>query len=297
MKITVQGFLAACAFAFLLSNALASDNPGKINSKEIKYLSTDDYVSLSKPIVNEGQKSIEELLKKIAVLESVVSSLSDRVVNLENLAAGPKASDSRNISEKNTSQNIAASNIQNSNAVSETYSKTKLIGEGNIAGEDIFAIAEKTDHPSESISKTPAQFTPSFSSQQKKSVGEKADYDMALADLKDNKLDLAEKKFWDFINKYPKSSMQSNAYFWYSETFFRRNIFDKAAIYYLKGYKQFPKGAKASDSLLKLALSLGSLNKKSDACNILIKLDQEFPNRPSSSIKRAKDARIKFGCN
>ena len=73
-------------------------------------------------------------------------------------------------------------------------------------------------------------------------------------------------------------------------------MFDKAAINYLKGYKQSPKGIKASDSLLKLALSLGELKKGQEACSILDKLEAEFPNRPATSIKRAKEARIKFAC-
>lgn len=125
---------------------------------------------------------------------------------------------------------------------------------------------------------------------------EKQAYDLALAALKDNKLALAEQKFASFLVNYPKSSLENKVYFWYGETFFRRNIFDKAAINYLKSYKNSPKGEKASDALLKLALSLGSLKKNTEACNILTKLDQEFPNRASASIKRAHDAKIKFGC-
>ncbi|WP_250310704.1 tol-pal system protein YbgF [Rickettsia endosymbiont of Oedothorax gibbosus] len=121
-------------------------------------------------------------------------------------------------------------------------------------------------------------------------------YDLALAALKDNKLTEAEEKFANFLKNYSKSPLLSNAYFWYGESFFRRKMFDKAAINYLKGYKQSPKGIKASDSLLKLALSLGELKKGQEACSILDKLEAEFPNRPATSIKRAKEARIKFAC-
>lgn len=126
---------------------------------------------------------------------------------------------------------------------------------------------------------------------------EKKAYDSALLALKDNKFDDAEAKFADFIAKYPKSSMLSNAYFWHGETFFRRNNFEKAAISYLKGYKQSPQAAKAADSLLKLSLSLGSMGKTKEACAMLIKLENEFKDRPANSIKRAKDARNKYGCS
>ena len=125
---------------------------------------------------------------------------------------------------------------------------------------------------------------------------DKRDYDLALALLKSGKFMAAESKFSLFIRDYPESPLQSNAIFWYSESFYHRNIYNKAAINYLKGYKKYPKGAKAADSLLKLSFALNALNKNKEACNILGKLDEEFPNRPATSIKRAKNAKSKFGC-
>lgn len=80
------------------------------------------------------------------------------------------------------------------------------------------------------------------------------------------------------------------------ETFDRTDIFNKAALHYLQGYKKYPKGAKAADSLLKLFFSLANLNKKQEACSMLDKLDLEFPNRRINSIKRAQEARNKLGC-
>jgi tol-pal system protein YbgF len=125
---------------------------------------------------------------------------------------------------------------------------------------------------------------------------DKKQYDLALAALKGNNLKEAENKFHAFLENYPNSKLRGNAYFWYGEVFFKQKIYDKASINYLKGYKQFPKGPKASDSLLKLSLSLGELNKKKESCNIINKLETEFPSRSASSVKRAKDAKIKFGC-
>ena len=73
-------------------------------------------------------------------------------------------------------------------------------------------------------------------------------------------------------------------------------MFNKAAVNYLQSYKQYPKGSKAPDSLLKLSYSLASLNKNKEACSMLTKLEQEFPQRPISSIKRAQEAKDKFQC-
>ena len=126
--------------------------------------------------------------------------------------------------------------------------------------------------------------------------GEKSEYDLALISLKDGKFEDAERQFADFINKYPSSGLQSNATFWYAETFYRREMFNKAAVNYLQSYKKYPKGAKAQDSLLKLSYSLGSLNKKKEACSMLSKLEQEFPQRPIDSVKRAQEARDSFQC-
>lgn len=125
---------------------------------------------------------------------------------------------------------------------------------------------------------------------------EKQDYDAALISLKNNQLEEAEVKFSHFISTYPKSNKLSNAYFWYGETFFKRNNFETAALNYLKGYKKFPKSEKSADSLLKLALSLGAMKKNKEACSMLAKLDSEFKNRPAASKKRANDAKNKYGC-
>lgn len=126
--------------------------------------------------------------------------------------------------------------------------------------------------------------------------GEKAEYDTALAALKDSKFDESEKLFEEFIQKYPSSNLQSNATFWYGETFYRRSMYNKAAINYLHSYKQYPKGSKAADSLLKLAYALSALNKRKEACNMLEKLDAEFPDRPIASAKRSREAKEKFQC-
>jgi len=127
-------------------------------------------------------------------------------------------------------------------------------------------------------------------------TSEKQSYDLALVALKDNNLEDAQSRFAEFITKYPKSNMLGNAYFWHGETFFKQNSFEKAAINYLKCYKQFPKGAKAPDALLKLAMSLGSMKKTKEACSMLTKLENEFKDRPATSIKRTKDAKNKYGC-
>ncbi len=123
-----------------------------------------------------------------------------------------------------------------------------------------------------------------------------SEYDTALSYLKDGKFDEAEQKFANFIQTQPKHKLRENALFWYAESFYRRNNFNQSAITYLKSYKEYPKGPKAADALLKLSLSLGNLNKSKEACSVLDKLDSEFPNRPENSLKRSVEAKNKFSC-
>ncbi len=123
-----------------------------------------------------------------------------------------------------------------------------------------------------------------------------SEYDLALASLKDGNFREAEEKFANFIQTYKNHKLRENAVFWYAESFYRQGNFNQAAIHYLKSYKEYTKGSKASDSLLKLSLSLGKLKKLKEACAILDKLETEFPKRSADSLKRAAEARTNFNC-
>ena len=137
----------------------------------------------------------------------------------------------------------------------------------------------------------------SFHEQGEESDGlDKSAYELALASLKGGDFRTAEAQFGSFIKQYPESKWQSNATFWYAETFYRRSLFNKAAIHYLASYKNYPRGAKAVQSLLKLSYSLAGLDKLPDACKVLDKLAQEFPDGYQSVKLRAKEARVKFQC-
>ncbi len=125
---------------------------------------------------------------------------------------------------------------------------------------------------------------------------DKISYDTALSLLKSQNYAEAEIQFSEFLTNFPQSPYQKNALFWYAETFYQRKIYNKAAMNFLKSYQRFPKGEKAADSLLKGALSFGYLKKHKDACDLLEKLESEFPDREETSKKRSIEAKNKFGC-
>ena len=62
-------------------------------------------------------------------------------------------------------------------------------------------------------------------------------------------------------------------------------VTSKAAEVFLQGYEKDPKGGKAPDSLLKLAMSLGQLGQNKEACAAIDKLFIDFP-QANSSLKR-----------
>lgn len=226
--------------------------------------------------IKQQAKEIQSLLGRVEVLEHSNAVLQERIDLID-----------RMIGKLETSSTYSRS-------VADDGSKSNIVSHNDLATskDDIFELSGDTieaPRPEQVVVSTKAAASLEDSKDKKL-------YDQALIALKDNNFSAAEEKFSTFIRTYPQSLLQSNAYFWYGETFFRRNMFDKAAPNYLKGYKLFPKGVKAADSLLKLALSLNELKKKTEACGILTKLENEFPSRPAASIKRAKDAAIKFGC-
>lgn len=248
----------------LLSLTARGTSAATIESRPLKLSAA--YAEDTQNRLDAQAKEIQQLLGRVEVLEHSLAGLKERVEIIDGLASGPSQ----------TSVPGIVPHAQESESADDIFSEpVDLKKSANVA-------AEKNSQIPKPLNVDESK--------------EKKLYDAALAALKDNRLEIAEEKFSSFIKDYPKSSMQSNVYFWYGETFFKRNLFDKAAINYLKGYKQYPKGSKAADSLLKLALSLGELKKKAETCTMLAKLDAEFPSRPASSIKRAKDAKIKFGC-
>lgn len=130
----------------------------------------------------------------------------------------------------------------------------------------------------------------------RKMKGEREMYEIALASYKEKNYIMAQKNLEAFIAQYSKSSLVSNAYFWLGESYYKQNYNENAAVQYLKSYKSMPTGGKAADALLMLSFSLNKLGKNEEACAMLVRLEQEFPKRPTSSLKRAADAKLKFAC-
>ena len=106
----------------------------------------------------------------------------------------------------------------------------------------------------------------------------------------------AEEAFKNFIDKNPKDKLIDNAKYWYGETLYARAQYDESAVAFADAYQQNTRGTKAPDSLLKLAMSLESLNKTQDACVTLGELKSKYPNASTTIKNRAQEERVKMKC-
>lgn len=117
-------------------------------------------------------------------------------------------------------------------------------------------------------------------------------YEQAFADIKDAKFSEAETGFKKFLSSYPDHPLAANAQYWLGESYYGRADYKTAAKTFAQGYQAYPKSAKASDSLLKLGLSLSRLGKKDDACLSLRQLQKDVTDAGNILRKRG-DKEIK----
>jgi tol-pal system protein YbgF len=122
-------------------------------------------------------------------------------------------------------------------------------------------------------------------------------YETAYGFLLQQDYGAAETAFDDFLKRYPSDGLAGNAQFWLGESFFVRGQFKAAAGAFLKGYQSYGRSAKAPDSLLKLAMSLGRLGQKDQACASFAELNTRFPAASADVKSRAVAERQRTGCS
>lgn len=121
-------------------------------------------------------------------------------------------------------------------------------------------------------------------------------YNTAFGLLKQADYPAAEEAMKTFVAQHPNDPLASSAQYWLGETYYARGRYSEAAGAFAEGYKNYPKGTKAADDLLKLAMSLARANQKQNACVALAQLDRDFPH-PAGAIKdRATGEKKRLGC-
>jgi tol-pal system protein YbgF len=123
-----------------------------------------------------------------------------------------------------------------------------------------------------------------------------AQYNSAFGLLRQADYADAEEAFRSFVQQHPNSGLAGNAQYWLGESYYARGRYDDAAIAFAEGYKRYPKGPKASETLLKLGMALGRANQKQNACIAFGQLDHDFPHASSPVKERAAAEKKRYGC-
>ena len=121
-------------------------------------------------------------------------------------------------------------------------------------------------------------------------------YDYAFSLLRNNDHAGAAKAFDTFIAQYPDDPLAGNATYWQAQIYFAQSQWDQAAPLFLKAYRNYPKSAKAGESLLKLGMALGNMGKKQEACAALSRFTTEYPQALDTLKRTAASEKSKQGC-
>lgn len=124
----------------------------------------------------------------------------------------------------------------------------------------------------------------------------KDQYKTAFRLLRKAEYEQAEAAWKSFLEHNPSDPLADNARYWLGETYYVRGQYVEAAETFLGGYQTNPQSPKAPDVLLKLGMSLASLDKKEEACASFQKLQKDYP-KASDQIKAKLAREIKNnGC-
>ncbi len=121
-------------------------------------------------------------------------------------------------------------------------------------------------------------------------------YNYAFSLLRQNDYTQAEGGFRDFVAKYPKHELASNAQYWLGQSFVVRGDYKQAEVALLDGYRHYPKGAKAPDTLYLLGVSAGKLGQIKEACAAFKRFSSEYPAAPDALKKKAATEKQQLGC-
>ncbi len=122
------------------------------------------------------------------------------------------------------------------------------------------------------------------------------EYDAAYGYVLNGEYALAERSFRTFLANHPTDARIGAAQFWLGESYFARSMHKEAADSFLKSYTQFPDGAKAPDSLLKLGMALSGLGEKKAACASWDELLSKYPKASKAIRDRASAEKARGKC-
>lgn len=121
-------------------------------------------------------------------------------------------------------------------------------------------------------------------------------YDFAFSFLRRSDFPSAEAAFKAFLEAHPTHALAGNAQYWLGETYYVRQDYPKAAAAFLKGFQTYGDGAKGPDSLLKLGMSLSSMNQNQQACSAFEELLSRYVEAGDAILGQARRQQERLGC-
>jgi tol-pal system protein YbgF len=105
----------------------------------------------------------------------------------------------------------------------------------------------------------------------------------------------AEGSFKMFVDRHRDHPLASDAHYWLGETYYVQGDYKQAAQSFLRGYREYPEGRKAPDTLFKLALSLQQLEQTSQACSTFAEVAKKYPTAANVRNEALKEMQ-RAGC-
>ena len=127
-------------------------------------------------------------------------------------------------------------------------------------------------------------------------ISPQAFYDGALNALQSRDFARAEVDFTQFLTQWPQDKLAGNAQYWLGETYYAQTRFEEAANEFINTYTNYRDSVKSPDALLKLAMSLDNINRRTAACEALATLSQEYEDAPNYIKSNSERLKEKFTC-
>ncbi len=121
-------------------------------------------------------------------------------------------------------------------------------------------------------------------------------YELGLAAFRGGQLEQAEQYLRSYLTEHPKDRLSSEAIFYLGESYFRRARPREAAEQYLKLSTDFPRAARAPESLVRLGLALEKLGAKEQACAAFGEVPRKYPSAPVSVRQSAERESKRVQC-
>lgn len=121
-------------------------------------------------------------------------------------------------------------------------------------------------------------------------------YHDAFKKLQDGDYAAAATGFKTFVQRNPSHALAGNAQYWLGETYYARRDYQNAAVAFAEGYKVYKASPKGPDNLLKLGITLAAMGKKTEACAMFARFNQDYPRATDLQKRRIGQERQKNGC-